>query len=88
VLPSGGPVYIPTSAFATYVLNNLTATNAPAVGIYTNAFQSVLHFLGRVPRHAGGRAALDPALGWRRLCGNIRLGRVQALRRELPEFGQ
>jgi hypothetical protein len=38
VLPSGGPVYIPTSDFSTYVLNNLKANNAPAVGLYTTAF--------------------------------------------------
>jgi len=38
VLPGGGPVFIPTPDFATYVLNNLQKTNAPAVGLYTNAF--------------------------------------------------
>ena len=37
VLPSGGPVYIPTSDFSTYVLGNLKTTNAPAVPLYTTA---------------------------------------------------
>jgi hypothetical protein len=36
--PGGSPVYIPTTDFATYVLNNLKATNPAAVPIYQNAF--------------------------------------------------
>src|SRR4029077_10035200 len=39
VLPSGGPpVYIPTADFASFVLGNLKANNAPAVPLYTTAF--------------------------------------------------
>ena len=38
VLPGGGPVYIPTTNFATYVMNNLAATNSPAVPLYQKAF--------------------------------------------------
>ncbi len=38
VLPGGGPVYIPTTNFATYVLNNLAATNSAAVPLYQKAF--------------------------------------------------
>src|SRR5579864_5976111 len=39
VLPSGGPpVFIPTADFASFVLNNLKAKNAPAVPLYTTAF--------------------------------------------------
>ena len=38
VLPGGGPVYIPTSDFASYVLNNLKQVNAAATGLYTTAF--------------------------------------------------
>jgi hypothetical protein len=38
VLPSGGPpIFIPTPAFSTYVLNNLKATNSAAVPFYTKA---------------------------------------------------
>jgi hypothetical protein len=66
VLPSGGPVYIPTSAFATYVLGNLTATNGPAVGIYTNAFNLYGTSSG-ASRATPVTAALDPALG----CGDF-----------------
>src|ERR1035437_4564944 len=66
VLPSGGPVYIPTSAFSSYVLGNLTATNAPAVGIYTNAFNLYATSSGAA-RATPVTAALDPALG----CGDF-----------------
>ena len=39
VLPSGGPpVYIPTSDFASYVLNNLKQNNPAAVPFYTTIF--------------------------------------------------
>src|SRR6185369_2697070 len=38
VLPSGGPIYIPSPAFANYVLNNLKANNPAAVPLYTTAF--------------------------------------------------
>ena len=66
VLPSGGPVYIPTPAFATYVLNNLAATNAPAVGIYTNAF-NLYNTSSGAGRATPVTAALDSALG----CGDF-----------------
>jgi outer membrane receptor protein involved in Fe transport len=38
VLPGGGPVYIPTTAFANYVLSQLTATNPGAAPFYQKAF--------------------------------------------------
>ncbi len=66
VLPGGGPVYIPTPAFSTYVLNNLTANNPAALPFYQKA-------LGLYAGASGaGRAtpvttALDPALG----CGDF-----------------
>jgi len=66
VLPSGGPVYIPTSDFATYVLSNLKATNPAAVPIYTNAFNLYGTSSG-IARATPVTAALDPALG----CGDI-----------------
>ena len=66
VLPSGGPVYIPTTDFATYVLNNLKTTNAAAVPIYTNAFNLYGTSSGAA-RATPVTAALDPALG----CGDI-----------------
>jgi len=66
VLPSGGPVYIPTSAFASYVLGNLTATNSPAVGIYTTAFNLYGNSSG-ASRATAVTKALDPALG----CGDF-----------------
>jgi hypothetical protein len=66
VLPSGGPVYIPSSAFASYVLGNLTATNAPAAGIYTTAFNLYGTSSGAA-RATPVTAALDPALG----CGDF-----------------
>jgi outer membrane receptor protein involved in Fe transport len=38
VLPSGGPVFIPTTDFANQVIKNLTATNPAAVPFYNQAF--------------------------------------------------
>jgi hypothetical protein len=66
VLPSGGPIYIPTTDFASYVLKNLQATNAPAVPIYQNAFNLWANSSG------AGRAvtvtrSVDDALG----CGDF-----------------
>jgi hypothetical protein len=66
VLPSGGQAYIPTSNFATYVLNNLAATNPAATSIYTNAFKLYAGASG-APRATPVTAALDPALG----CGDF-----------------
>ena len=37
VLPGGGPVYIPTTAFSNFVLGNLQATNPGAVPFYQKA---------------------------------------------------
>jgi Carboxypeptidase regulatory-like domain len=37
VLPSGGPVFIPTTDFASYVLSNMQKTNPAAVPFYQNA---------------------------------------------------
>ncbi len=64
--PGGTPVYIPTPAFSTYVLNNLKATNAASVPLYTNAFNVWSGSSG------SGRAtpvtqSVDPALG----CGDL-----------------
>jgi hypothetical protein len=66
VLPSGGPVYIPTTDFATYVLNSLKATNAAAVPLYTTAFNLYANSSG-TSRAVPVTAALDPALG----CGDF-----------------
>src|SRR5579863_5704502 len=66
VLPGGGDVFIPTTDFSTFVLNNLKANNAAAVPFYTTA----LNLYGGAS--GAGRAtpvtsALDPALG----CGDF-----------------
>jgi hypothetical protein len=66
VLPSGGPVYIPTSDFSAFVLNNLKTTNAPAVPLYTTALGLYAGSSGAA-RATPVTAALDPALG----CGDI-----------------
>jgi hypothetical protein len=66
VLPSGGPVYIPTTDFSNAVLANLAKTNAPAVSLYQNA----LNLYGGASGAASARpltTALDPALG----CGDL-----------------
>jgi len=62
VLPSGGPVYIPTSAFATYVLNGLGTSNSAAVPLYTNAFNLYSTSSG-AGRAVPVTAAIDPYLG-------------------------
>lgn len=66
VLPGGGPVYIPTAAFSTYVLNNLNANNTAAVPFYTTAMNLYAGASG-APRATPVTAALDPALG----CGDF-----------------
>ncbi len=66
VLPSGGPVYIPTPSFATYVLNNLKQVNAPAVPLYTTAFNLYAGSSGS-SRATGVTPAIDPLLG----CGDF-----------------
>jgi hypothetical protein len=66
VLPSGGPVYIPTTDFSTYVLNGLKTSNAAALPLYTNAFN--LYSTSSGAGHARPfTAADDPALG----CGDF-----------------
>jgi len=66
VLPSGGPVYVPTPAFGAYVLNNLQRTNPAAVPLYTTAFNLYNNSSG-ASRAAGVTSAIDPALG----CGDF-----------------
>jgi len=66
VLPSGGPVYIPSPAFATYVLNNLKTTNPAAVPFYTTAFNLYANSSGS-GRAVPVTSAIDPALG----CGDF-----------------
>src|SRR5579864_50899 len=66
VLPSGGPDYIPTSDFASYVLTNLKATNAAAVPFYTTAFNLYAGSSG-AGRARPLTAADDSALG----CGDF-----------------
>jgi len=66
VLPSGGPIYIPSPAFASYVLNNLQATNPAAVPFYTTAFNLYANSSGS-SRAVPVTAAIDPALG----CGDF-----------------
>ena len=64
--PGGTPVYIPTPAFSSYVLNNLKSVNPAAVPIYTNALNVYAGSSG-AGRAAPVTAATDPALG----CGDL-----------------
>jgi hypothetical protein len=66
VLPSGGPIFIPSPAFGNYVLNNLKANNPAAVPLYTTAFNLYGNSSGS-SRATAVTAALDPALG----CGDF-----------------
>ncbi len=66
VLPSGGPIYIPTPAFASYVLNNLQLKNPAAVPFYTTAFNLYANSSGSA-RATPVTAAIDPTLG----CGDF-----------------
>jgi hypothetical protein len=66
VLPSGGPVYIPTTAFSNFVLTNLQANNAAAVPFYTKALNLYAGASGAA-RATPVTAAIDPALG----CGDF-----------------
>ena len=65
-LPSGGPVYIPTTDFSNFVLTHLVSTNAPAVPFYTTAMNLYAGSSGTA-RATPVTAATDPALG----CGDI-----------------
>jgi hypothetical protein len=66
VLPGGGPVYIPTPAFSSFVLNNLQSVSPAAVPFYTNAFNLYAGSSG-APRAVPVTRALDPTLG----CGDF-----------------
>ena len=66
VLPTVGPVYIPTSDFANYLLTHLQQTNAAAVPLYQSAFNLYAGSSG-APRSRPFTAADDPALG----CGDL-----------------
>jgi len=66
VLPSGGPIFIPTPAFGNYVLNNLRTTNPAAVPLYTTAFNLYGGSSGS-SRATPVTASIDPALG----CGDF-----------------
>lgn len=66
VLPGGGPVYIPTTAFSNYVLNNLRATNAAAVPFYQTAFNLYAGASG-ASRATPVTSSIDPTLG----CGDL-----------------
>lgn len=70
VLPSGGPVFIPTTDFANAVLKNLNATNPTAVPFYTKAFNLYANSTG-VSRAVPVTTADDPALGCGDLVGTI-----------------
>jgi len=65
VLPSGGPVYIPTTPFASAVLAHLQASNPAAVPLYQDAFNLWASSSG-AGRAVPVTAALDPQLG----CGD------------------
>jgi hypothetical protein len=66
VLPSGGPIYIPTTAFSNYVLTNLNGTTPAAVPFYTKMFNIYAGSSGAA-RATNVTAALDPTLG----CGDF-----------------
>lgn len=66
VLPSGGPIYIPTTAFGNYVLKNLTNTAPSAVPFYTNMF-NLYNGASGAARATPVTAALFPDLG----CGDF-----------------
>jgi hypothetical protein len=66
VLPGGGPIYIPTTDFANYVLNNLRSANPAAVPFYTKVFDLYGGASG-ASRATPVTSAEDPALG----CGNF-----------------
>lgn len=66
VLPSGGPVYIPTTDFANYVLDHLAKNNPAAVPLYQDAFNLYAGSLGAA-RARPLTPADNPALG----CGDI-----------------
>jgi hypothetical protein len=64
VLPSGGPVYIPTTDFANYVLTHLQQTNPAAVTLYQTAFDLYTNSSGAARARP---FTMDPRLG----CGDL-----------------
>ncbi len=62
----GGAIYVPTSDFSNYVLNNLAATNSAAVPFYTTALKLYAGSSGAA-RATPLTAAQDPQLG----CGDF-----------------
>ncbi len=66
VLPGGGAVYVPTSDFSSYVLNNIKSTNAPAAPFYTTALNLFAGSSG-AGRATPVTASFDPQLG----CGDF-----------------
>jgi hypothetical protein len=70
VLPSGGPIFIPTANFSTAVLNNLKATNPAAVPFYTNALNLYAGASGAA-RATPVTKATDSALGCGDLAGTL-----------------
>jgi Carboxypeptidase regulatory-like domain len=66
VLPSGGPIYIPTTAFSTYVLNNIKATNPSALPFY-NTIMNLYAGASGAGRATNVTPDVDPALG----CGDF-----------------
>ena len=71
VLPSGGAIFIPTSAFATATLNHLAATNPSAVPFYTTLFNLYGGASGAGRATPVTKAATDSALGCGTLAGTI-----------------
>ena len=70
LLPGGGPVFIPTTAFANAVLTHLNATNPTAVPFYTQGLNLYAGSSG-VARAVPVTAADDPQLGCGDLAGTI-----------------
>ena len=66
VLPSGVPIFLPTTDFSNYVLSNLNASNPAAVPIYTRALSLYAGASGAA-RATPVTAAIDPQLG----CGDF-----------------
>ena len=70
VLPSGGPMFLPTTDFANAVLTHLNATNPSAVPFYSTAFNLYAGASGAA-RAVPVTATTDSALGCGDLAGTI-----------------
>ncbi len=68
VLPSGGPIYIPTTDFSNFVLANIAATNSAALPFYKNIMNLYAGASG-AGRATPVTTADDPSLG----CGDFSL---------------